>query len=144
MSLEKARQQASDLNIDFKVLEQFLPPEKEQLEVDTLLEYAQEAGQDMKRDQVIRLFKKLEKTGYGQYVVGRRGQPTRLEWNEQANERDENSGLLQNTAMAPLIDHKFFLRPTFEVSLQLPIDLTLEEAERLSNFVKTLPFRNYK
>jgi hypothetical protein len=38
------------------------------------------------------------------------------------------------------IEHRFKLRPDLTVRLSLPGDLTRKEAERLADFVHTLPF----
>jgi hypothetical protein len=38
------------------------------------------------------------------------------------------------------LTHSFPLRPNLVISLNLPLDLTDSEAERLSGFIKTLPF----
>lgn len=38
------------------------------------------------------------------------------------------------------IDHFFRVRPDFAITLSLPTDLSVAEAERLAAFIKTLPF----
>ncbi len=44
------------------------------------------------------------------------------------------------TSRNMLIRHVFWLRPDGEVVFDLPSDLTSGEAERLANFVRSLPF----
>ena len=38
------------------------------------------------------------------------------------------------------IKHSYRLRPDFIVQIELPADLNAREAERLADFIKTLPF----
>jgi hypothetical protein len=40
-----------------------------------------------------------------------------------------------------LLTHKYYLRENCSVNIELPIDLTATEAERLACHIKTLPFR---
>jgi hypothetical protein len=63
------------------------------------------------------------------------GAPTELE----EDDRVEESG------KRPLdhLVHKYQLRPDLVVSLQLPANLTVTEASRLGEFVKTLSFDAY-
>ena len=39
-----------------------------------------------------------------------------------------------------LLSHSYHLRPGLEVELQLPTDLTKDEAKRLASFLESLPF----
>lgn len=55
----------------------------------------------------------------------------RLENPEQASQAGED--VVDN------LEHTFHLRPGLQIRLQLPADLTSREAERLSQFVKSLP-----
>ncbi len=41
---------------------------------------------------------------------------------------------------AGTIGHRFVLRPDFQVQLELPQDLNQREANRLAEFIRTLPF----
>lgn len=47
---------------------------------------------------------------------------------------------INQEGLGNLLPHSFRLRPNLLLSLDLPSDLTVSEAERLSNFIKTLPF----
>jgi len=38
------------------------------------------------------------------------------------------------------IEHSFVLRPDLPISIELPVDLSEQEAARFAAFVKTLPF----
>jgi hypothetical protein len=117
------------------------------------------ASSGVSRSEVIRVFRKLEELGYGEFVEGRRGHPSRFEWlfdlvtvgraaagssqvieevRTSAEEEDEADAL---PVMPPgSLSHKFQLRPDWQVDLILPIDFTTREALRLSDFIKTLPF----
>ena len=48
---------------------------------------------------------------------------------------------VDESAQAQLYQHVFLLRPGVQVSIALPLDLTSEEAFRLSEFIQALPFR---
>jgi hypothetical protein len=106
------------------------------------------------RADVIDLFRKLEEMSLGRFLVGRRGQPSRFEWDfamisvgqaatgETANiEQDEIEDVTEEAiAGSDGIKHHFRLRPDFPVELELPANLTSAEANRLADFIKTLPF----
>ena len=40
-------------------------------------------------------------------------------------------------------EHTFRLRPDLVVVLELPLNITTQEAQRLADFIKTLPFAKY-
>lgn len=101
-------------------------------------------------------FTKLEELGIGVFILGRRGAESRMRWNydvkslalvargdidepvdvsEVAQEGDDDDDL-----NGSLVEHEFRLRAEFKVTVALPVDLTKGEAERLSAWVKSLPF----
>ncbi len=107
------------------------------------------------------VFKKLEELGCGSLVIGRRGHPTRFEWRlglvgvgRTAVGEDVPLDVVSPPAEALPVDHwalddsaddglnayTFPLRPTLRLSLRLPLDLTANEASRLADFIKSLPF----
>ncbi len=43
-------------------------------------------------------------------------------------------------AEVEVLEHEFYLRPEFEVTFELPQDLTSAEASRIAQFVGSLPF----
>lgn len=111
------------------------------------------------RTDVIRIFRKLEELGYGEFVEGRRGHPSRFEWRfglvsvgkaaagtsqvlEEVRENEDEDDDSEPTSvnLPGSLSHKFQLRPDWQIDLILPSDLTAREALRLSDFVKTLPF----
>lgn len=47
---------------------------------------------------------------------------------------------VNNEEIEKLLTHPFNLRPNLEISLNLPVDFTKAEAQRLSSFINTLPF----
>jgi hypothetical protein len=101
--------------------------------------------------EVISVFKKLQELGVGQFIVGRKGQESRFEW-----EYDVKSIALMalgeldapelKAIDAPInedddgIKHSFTLRPNLSISIHLPSDLRGREADRLASWIKTLPF----
>lgn len=129
------------------------------------------------RQDIIQLFKDLEKLGLGDFKVGRRTQKTRFEsknslasigkaviednqalvdhqqkpeLDKEVNQNQKNiyfrdsigeDSLGNQNRLNELLKHSFRLRSDLIVNLELPADLTNSEAERLSNFIKILPFK---
>ncbi|MCW1413353.1 hypothetical protein OLZ32_34635 [Rhizobium sp. 1AS11] len=113
--------------------------------------------------EVIRIFKELEGIGCGEFKNGRKGYKTRMEWShslislgevakgeavsvEAINPDDLDA---EDDADVPgevseqaegFIQHPFQLRPDQSVTLSLPADLTMKEAQRLAAFIQTIPF----
>lgn len=111
------------------------------------------------RSEVISTLRELEKLGCGTFVIGRRGQPSRFQWDVQmialgkAAKGDELPILSQSESHEEddididdpdqeirLIPHSYRLRRNLNLTLHLPDDLTGKEAARLGEFIKTLPF----
>lgn len=115
-------------------------------------------GANFSRRDVIDVLKQLENFNCGKFVVGRRGAPSRFEWdvemiglgnaargmetkivrlNEGEKHTDDHD---EEEDVPPMIEHRYTLRPDLPVTLSLPANLTEKEAARLSEFIKTLPF----
>lgn len=102
-------------------------------------------GLDVSRSEGISLLRRLDELGLGDFKIGRRGRPTRLEWSVGvrkglAEETEVSKEEGQSSPSAGQIMHQFQLRPTLAVELVLPSDLTQHEAARLAAFVQALPF----
>jgi hypothetical protein len=125
--------------------------------VDSLETRLRRAGHELPRRDVVGVLKQLADAGCGNFVTGRRGQPSRLEWSVQLTSvakaaRGEGSAVAkldptetevpeeEDDVPAGLLRHPFRLRPELTLSLDLPENLTAKEAMRLADFVKTLPF----
>jgi hypothetical protein len=61
------------------------------------------------------------------------GEPTDVEPISGEEENDEEE-------QEELLEHRFRLRPDMVVPIELPADITAAEAERLSNFIHSIPF----
>lgn len=112
----------------------------------------QAAGVPISRGDVIEVFKALENAGCGKFKIGRKGWESRFEWTAQmvsvgqaaAGEpvkveevtREESEGEEGEVSLR----HTFRLRSDLPVSFDLPSDLTTAEADRLSQFIRSLPF----
>jgi hypothetical protein len=113
------------------------------------------------RRDVVRFLRELEALKAGRLVVGRRKQKTRFVWSDrfdvvatvkkalilQGKTTAEPDVDVERTAAdttSTLFRHRYRLRPSLEVELALPTDLTQREAERLADFLKTLPFETSK
>ena len=111
-------------------------------------------GQNISRREVIGVFRELENWGCGSFMIGRKGWKSRFEWNvqmvgvgqaaageteqvekvspEEAGEENEGNSLFK---------HTFRLRYDQSVTVELPVDLTAQEAVRMARFIETLPFQ---
>jgi len=113
--------------------------------------------------EVIRIFKELEAIGCGEFKNGRKGFKSRMEWShslislgevakgeagsvevinpdELEPEDDGEASVAVSEQAEGFIQHPFQLRPDMAVTLSLPSDLTMKEAQRLAAFIQTIPF----
>jgi hypothetical protein len=126
-----------------------------EITADHIEKYAAHIGTDIGRYYIVDAFKKIAELELGDYIVGRRGQPTRLRWmmpmleanqlahgeiSSSTTEITSNEKKPQMTEQPNIISHSFNLRPNFIVELKLPQDFNEKEAVRLSEFIRTLPF----
>ena len=112
-------------------------------------------GFEVKKSELINVFRKLEEFGCGQYVEGRHGWPSRFVWKvDSLSACRAASG--ETSVVKPLpevgdesasdvdmLTHTFNLRADLPIDFSLPIDLTTLEAGRLANFIKALPLEEY-
>jgi hypothetical protein len=107
-------------------------------------------GAELPKWAVLKLFRGLGDLGYGRFVVGRRGGESRFVWTANPIEvgkaaQGEDLAITSLPELEPspeieMITHQFKLRPEMTVTVQLPGDLTEKEAERFSQFLRSLPF----
>lgn len=87
--------------------------------------------------EVVAALRKLAQLSCGQFIVGRKGHPSRFLW---AVDRVAVAKAATGTAMpVEMVEHRFRLRPNEYIAFNLPIDLTPSEAARIADFVRTLP-----
>jgi hypothetical protein len=113
-------------------------------------------GHAFPRQEVMELLKALAKAGCGDFKVGRRGLKSRLVWKAGlASVGRAASGQTQSIEViakgqqerdslgetVTRLTHSYHLRPNVVVEFNLPTDLTESEANRLADYLKTLPFR---
>jgi len=115
-----------------------------------------EGESPLSRGDIIRVFKELESIGCGIFKAGRKGYESRFEWRVSsksvgqvaAGETSEieadvpPAGENADEVADQLVDHTYRLRPSLQLTLALPPDLTAAEAERLARFIMTLPFKH--
>lgn len=107
----------------------------------------------LSRADVIEVFREFEKMEFGRFVIGRRGQPSRFEWDVamvsvglvatgegNAIETDDIEEGADDGVGAGEVKHTYRLRPDVQTEFTLPENLTSTEAARLAEFIKTLPF----
>jgi hypothetical protein len=117
------------------------------------------------RQEIISFFKELVELGLGDITIGRRHSRTRftsknlslqslaktvVEENRHKNTDEEVSKNTTKSAsenindtneeVIPSFAYRFPLREKFPVILKLPLDLTVEESDRLASYIKSLPY----
>ena len=123
--------------------------------VSTILNKLKVAGYICSRGEVVHVFKELESVSAGKFKAGRKGHPSRFEWavsqisvgqvaaeegesfeiveGEEAEPEEEEASISESGAV-----HRLIVR--LGVAIELPIDLTTTEAERLATLVRAIPF----
>lgn len=108
-------------------------------------------GSAVEKTEVIAAFRELEDCSCGQYIVGRHGWPSRFVWSVSSLDTCKAArGISDSVESIPETDdvegeesetttHCLRLRDDFRVEVQLPEDLTTQEAERLCSFISALP-----
>ena len=129
----------------------------EEIEMWVATEYPTEERAD-----IIKAVRAMERLDLIKFIVGRRGSKSRIKWQVKPEEivsidenveaqltnSEQSMNIVQGQSaeaspMIPqteLVSHVFYLRPRVQVSFSLPVDLTEAEVERLTAFLKTLPF----
>lgn len=100
------------------------------------------------RSDVIGGLRILEDLGYGKYIEGRRGQPSRFEWSKSSLAVAQLATELDSAQPAAMdvvgededpdmdmIVRAFDLRDELRIEFELPKDLTPREAERIGLFI---------
>ena len=121
--------------------------------VERALTNLQNAGHDFSRGQLIAVFRSLDELECGDFKTGRRGWPSRFEWTAEimsvgraAIGEQEDIQQIEPADEDETVDeldwltHTFHLRPNVEIELELPMDLSPNEASRLTQFIAALPF----
>jgi hypothetical protein len=129
-------------------------------DVDRLEFVLQQAEHKFMRREVIAVLKQLQKLRCGEFIPGRRGQPSRFEWSvdmvelgkaaqgeqvlvtslSDSAEELEEFGKPEPESEITTLRHVFMLRHDFSVVLNLPKNFSGKESQRLSEFIRTLPF----
>lgn len=105
------------------------------------------------RGDIIAMFRSLESLDCGKYLEGRKGHKSRFEWSKSSLVVCQlGSGEVEKTELKELSQvgqeddqndteieiHTFKLRPDFTLEIELPIDLSPREAERIGQFCQSL------
>ncbi len=110
------------------------------------------SGNSISRGDVIEVFRALEDAGCGAFKAGRKGWESRFEWTAQmvavgqaaSGEPVKVEEVTKDEAgdeeAEITLRHSYHLRPDVSVTFELPRDLTPIEAERLAQFLRSLPF----
>jgi len=114
------------------------------------LEQLSPDGQRLKNRDITRVLKRLKELRLGRFIIGRRGHPSRLEWNgiayrwyienplvweDPAGESEEDE-----TSQASAQRCSFTVRPGHRVVFDVPADLKSWEAKRFAKYVESLAY----
>ncbi|MGA3054263.1 MAG: hypothetical protein ABSD63_08655 [Candidatus Korobacteraceae bacterium] len=104
------------------------------------------------RGAAIQVFRTLEEIGCGKFIEGRKGHPTRFVWDDDLItvgraargeaakiESLNNDDDVEAREDRRDVEHVFRLRPDYPVRVRLPDDFNEKEAQRLGDFLRTLP-----
>ncbi len=119
------------------------------------------------RGDAVELLKRFADLGLGTYFIGRRGSPTRIEWDydirevgkaaqgapatlrpverlgdEEESDEPSSRDQVSHSEKSGVIEHLYQLRADFRFRLSLPADLSNREADRIGAWVKSLPFES--
>ncbi|MGI8486126.1 MAG: hypothetical protein ACR2OU_17940, partial [Thermomicrobiales bacterium] len=125
--------------------------------VDRLQAALRAEGHDIGRGEILEFLKALATAGCGVFVIGRKGHPSRFEWSVNLVDlgRSGSGESIKVQAITPattparavkaddddaLVEHRYHLRSDIELRFDLPSNLTAVEANRIADFIKTLPF----
>lgn len=129
-------------------------PRQDETVLDAIENKLAKSGKSVPRREIVNFFKSLQDFGAGEMIVGRKGHASRFHWQvDSINLSSIDASFPKtpapiNTAPDPLtagaptvlISHRFQLRPDLVISIQLPSDITTNEAFRLGQFINSLPF----
>ena len=124
-------------------------PDSNWTTVDEVESELQEQNPEVTRLEILTVFKQLAAADFGEYVVGRRGYPTRFVWRipmselhrTKASGAFEKESYLKSADSSESLEHSFNLRANLVIHFRLPVDISKSEASRLADFINTLPFK---
>jgi len=105
--------------------------------------------------EAVKFLKHLDANKFGQFIVGRKGQDSRIAWNFHPKSIGEvaigKAHFLINVPkklddydggadIRTSETHSFLLRPDFKLTIDLPIDFDRSDEQRLTKWLGTIPF----
>ena len=122
--------------------------------LEDLANHLADAGHKLAHGKVVAALKALDKSGAGRFIVGRKGKPSRFLRAEGSGRRaaaatesaaptaarkGRGPGRPRKDGGAPgVLEQLFTLRPGCMVRIQIPDDLTIEEARRIGKVLEVL------
>lgn len=129
------------------------PKNQNETKLHRMMLHLEQGGDDFRKSDVIAAFRQLEDADCGRCVEGRHGWKSRFVWSvksllvagaargvEEAESLESDDEPNQDSVDTDVIEHMFWLRHDLQVSIELPVDLTESEANRLAQFVSALSF----
>jgi hypothetical protein len=116
--------------------------DKTVVSVDELLQTLRAEKHPLDRADVVSAFQTFHKSGLGEFVIGRRGRPSRMRWKTQPRKMsfDVDSDIAPHVSTAAeMLEYPLVMRPGVTARLVLPADLSTAESLRIAQFVQQLP-----
>ena len=116
--------------------------DKTVVSVDELLQTLRAEKHPLDRADIVTAFQSFQKSGLGEFVIGRRGRPSRMRWKTQPRKMsfDVESNLPPHgNKAAEMLEYPLVMRPGVTARLVLPADLSTTESLRIAQFVRQLP-----
>jgi len=115
------------------------------LSVDELAGSLKAAKRSFERDAIVRIFRTYQDRGLGTFRQGRRGKRSRLVWKTNPaalgalGVKTPPPGVVTDSPVTRLLHYPIPLRKGLSLTMSLPEDLTVAEADRLAQFIRSLP-----
>src|SRR5215469_14573825 len=134
-------------------------PRQDETVIDALCAKLGKIGKTIPHADIVTFFRNLDEFGAGQYIVGRKGHPSRFRWGADSvtigtpalpaaipaasipspyTDSNGTHDIPLGEAPTVLIRHKYHLRPHLVITLELPTDISTTEATRIGQFVALL------
>jgi len=119
-------------------------PQTLELAVDDLVTSLRGEKRTADRNAIVKNLRAYQGMGLGSFKAGRKGHQSRMKWRmtpNALNAQTGSNGVAGNTSPTRLLDFPVLLRPGLSITVTLPEDLSGDEADRVAEYIRSLPIR---